>query len=91
MAFTAFSKAFGNTIPDMAIRPWMLQVGWRLERVRSLLTGSTPFMTKATTHSAVIDRTFSSKKVDEFLGHRSFKVEVMAENMARYFSTGADH
>jgi hypothetical protein len=65
----------------------MLEAAWRVERLRSFITGSTPFVTKATAHSAVIDRAYSAKKVEDLLGHRFFNVQVMAENMARYLAT----
>ena len=86
-AFRTFSNAFGNPAPRTAIPPWMLEVAWRVERLRSSLTGATPFVTKATAHSALIDRAYSAQKVEDLLGHRFFAVQAMAENMARYFAT----
>jgi nucleoside-diphosphate-sugar epimerase len=86
-AFRTFTNAFGNPAPRIPIRPWMLEAAWRVERLRSFITGSTPFVTKATAHSAVIDRAYSAEKVEGLLGHRFFNVQVMAENMARYLAT----
>ena len=90
-AFTEFTKAFGSEAPSIALRPWMLHSAWRLERVRSWLTGSTPFVTEATAHSAVIERGYSAAKVEALLGLRFRTVAEMAENMGSYFEVRKAH
>lgn len=85
-AFEIFSKAFGKEPPSFALRAWMLHSAWRIERVRSWLSGSTPFVTKATAHSALIERGYSAKKVEALLGRRFRSVGEMAENMGAYFA-----
>ncbi|MBL7950645.1 MAG: NAD-dependent epimerase/dehydratase family protein [Flavobacteriales bacterium] len=82
--FTLLAQAFGKEPPSKPLHPWMLNVAWRVERLRSLLTGSTPFITRDTAHSALTQRTYSSAKVEALLGHRSRTTEEAIANVAAF-------
>ncbi len=82
--FDRLSRAFGRPGPSIPLRPWMLELGWRMERVRAVLTGSKPFITEATAHSSVIQRSYSAAKVQALLGHRFRTMEDAALNMALF-------
>ena len=89
--FTLFSNAFDRPTPSMAIRPWMLELGWRLEKVRSMITGSKPFMTASTAHSAIIERGYEASKVRSTLGYEFRSAEEAVANVARFLREGATH
>lgn len=82
--FDQLCAAFERPSPTIALQPWMLQLGWRFERIRSILTGSRPFITEATAHSSIIERSYSSAKAQALLGHRFRTAEEAALNMAQY-------
>ncbi len=82
--FKHLSNAFGSKEPDTALRPWMLEFGWRVERVRSMLTGSKPFLTKATASSAVIQRSYSAAKTEDLLGYQFRNAEEAVKNVVRF-------
>lgn len=86
--FGSLATAFGRPMPDTALRPWMLQAAWRFERVRSLLTGSKPFITRDTAHSAIADRSFSAEKVQKLLGIRFIPAEHAVANVAGFLQGG---
>ncbi|HRH37773.1 MAG TPA: hypothetical protein PK760_05480, partial [Flavobacteriales bacterium] len=67
--FTAFAKAMGKPLPDRAAQPWMLNLAWRAERLRTMIFGGTPMVTKATADSSMTKRGYSNSKVQALLAH----------------------
>lgn len=82
--FNLLAKAFGRSGPSTPLRPWMLQLGWRVERLRTVLTGSTPFITRDTAHSALTLRSYSAEKVTKLLGHGFRTAEESIANVAAF-------
>lgn len=89
--FDQLSRAFERPIPTTALQPWVLKLGWRFERLRTLLTGSKPFITEATAHSSIIQRSYSAAKVQALLGHRFRTAEEAALNIAQFMGAQPDH
>ncbi|HOY27514.1 MAG TPA: NAD-dependent epimerase/dehydratase family protein [Flavobacteriales bacterium] len=82
--FTLLATAFGNPAPDVPLRPWMLELGWRVEALRSFITGSKPFITRATVHSALTSRSYSAAKAEDLLGQRFRNAEEAISNVAAF-------
>lgn len=82
--FTLLATAFRKPAPTMPLRPWMLAVAWRLEALRSFLTGSKPFITRATANSALTTRSYSAAKVQDLLGHRWHSAEEAITNVVAF-------
>jgi len=82
--FDNLARTFGRPSPKTALQPWMLELGWRVERLRTLLTGSKPFITEATAHSSIAQRGYSAAKVQTFLGHRFRTAEEAVKNVALF-------
>lgn len=82
--FTLFTAAFGLPAPKKRIQPWMLNIGWRLEHLRSLLIGSRPFITRATAHSALNQRSYGADKVRTLLGHPFISAEESVTNVVEF-------
>ena len=66
--FSLFSQAFDLPVPGRRIRPWMLEVAWRVERVRSLVLRSRPLVTRDTARTAVRERRFDDSRIRARLG-----------------------
>lgn len=81
--FTEFAKGFGNKPPSIPLSPAMLQIGWRLERLRTFFGGK-PFITRATAHTGIIQRRFSNAKVKAELGYEFRGVGEMVRNVVGY-------
>lgn len=82
--FTAAARAFGVREPQQAAPAWLLGIAWRLERVRSWLTGSSPLVTKATVHSSLAQRSYSNAKVIALLGYRFRTLEESLDNVSAF-------
>ncbi len=61
------------------------EIAWRLEKLRSLVTGSNPLITKETARSANSRYQFSNEKISSELGRKFYTVEEAAENTGGFF------
>lgn len=65
--FTKIANAFGKQPPKREAKPWMGAVVWRLEHLKSLVTGKEPLLTKETTKTAQSATFFSNEKIKNAL------------------------
>ena len=61
------------------------EIAWRLEKLRSLVTGSNPLITKETARSANSRYQFSNEKIISKLGMKFYTLKDAAENTAGFF------
>ncbi len=61
------------------------EIAWRLEKARSMITGSNPLITKETARSANSRYRFSNQKIIQDLGIKFKSVEDAAANTAGFF------
>ncbi len=53
--------------PQFQIKKWMMEIGWRLDRVRSFISGRAPTFTKESTKNAGVKRFYANQKsIDAF-------------------------
>lgn len=65
--FTAIAEGFGKKPPHIKVGPGLAGVIWRVEAIRSWLTGSRPLITKDTARSAAHRFEYSSAKIQRAL------------------------
>ena len=82
--FTQFCKANGKPAPTQELKPWMLALAWRAERLRTFLTRTRPMVTKATVHSSIIERRYGNKKGVALTGHQFRPIKDAVENVVKY-------
>ncbi|MBP6313169.1 MAG: SDR family oxidoreductase [Flavobacteriales bacterium] len=88
--FTQFCKANNEPAPTRELEPWMLALAWRAERLRTFFTRTRPMVTKATVHSAIIERRYSNKKLVELTGHQFRPIEEAVANVVKYLRSEKD-
>lgn len=86
--FKRYAEGFGHPPPDRAVAPWMLGLAWRVERLRTLLTGGRPLVTRHTVHSALAQRSYSNAKA-QALGITFRPVQDSVDNVVRYLTGSA--
>jgi dihydroflavonol-4-reductase len=64
---TKMAETFGKQPPKREAKPWMGEIVWRLEHVKSLITGKEPLLTKETTRTAHASTFFSNEKIKKAL------------------------
>ena len=61
--FTQIANGFGLKAPTIALKPWMLQLGYMGAKIASVLTGVKTGLTKDTVNSAFNKQTYSNLKI----------------------------
>ena len=57
------AACFGKNPPKFEAKPWMADLGWRLEWLRSVVTGKSPLLTRETARSTYFNYHYSNNKV----------------------------
>jgi nucleoside-diphosphate-sugar epimerase len=83
--FTYIARTAGEQTPTRPLAPWMLELGWRVERVRSWL-GGRPFITSYSARTAYRQRRYDGSKASALLGRPLRNAEAMVANVSRYLS-----
>ncbi|MBK6829598.1 MAG: NAD-dependent epimerase/dehydratase family protein [Flavobacteriales bacterium] len=84
--FRELSIALGKPVPTSLASTWLLGLAWRLERIRSLVTRSSPLVTRATVQSSITLRSYSNKKVKALLGYNFRTLAESAANVSAFVS-----
>lgn len=61
--FTTMADALGKKPPHIAVKPWMAALVWRLEKVKGMITGKHPLLTKETARTAQLKVYYDNNKV----------------------------
>lgn len=83
--FTLFAHYSGAKAPKYRAGRFLSELAWRLEKVRSLMTGQKPLLSKETARNANIKRYFSNKKIINAIGINFRSISEAAENTSRFF------
>jgi dihydroflavonol-4-reductase len=83
--FTLFAHYSGAKAPKYRAGRFLSELAWRLEKVRSLMTGQKPLLSKETARNANIKRNFSNKKIIKATGISFRSISEAAENTSRFF------
>ncbi|MBL8003212.1 MAG: NAD-dependent epimerase/dehydratase family protein [Flavobacteriales bacterium] len=81
--FGLITAAAGKPAPTRRIPGWMLQLAWRMERLRTLF-GGRPFITRHTAHSALSQRRYDGTKAATVTGLACRSAEEAVRNAVRY-------
>ena len=61
--FAQIAEKMGKKPPRLEASPWMTELTWRFEKVRSALTGTKPFITKEVAHHALQLNRYDNSKL----------------------------
>ena len=65
--FSMIAKSFHKKEPHIRIPSFMLEVGWRAEKIRSFLFGNKPVITKSMTRNAINQYHYNGSKIKDYL------------------------
>lgn len=63
MIFNWMAKYFNKPVPSIHVSPLMSNIAWRVEAIRSFITGSLPEITKEMANTTSSESTYSSEKI----------------------------
>lgn len=83
--FNMVSDAFGSKRPSIAITPFRAAIAWRLFKLKKLLTGKDPLVTKETAGTSLAKVSFDNGKLLHALsGFRYQKIETAVQRICNY-------
>jgi nucleoside-diphosphate-sugar epimerase len=83
--FTFVANALNKPKPTTLIPPFLLNIAWRLEYLRSKFTGFVPLITKETARSASTISEYSNKKVCDLLDFKFKPISESVNDVAKLF------
>jgi dihydroflavonol-4-reductase len=83
--FALFAKYAGTPPPRYRAGKFLSEMAWRMEKVRSFLTGQKPLITRETARNGNVKRYFSNEKIIKATGYSFRPIEEAAENTSLFF------
>jgi dihydroflavonol-4-reductase len=71
--FNMMANAFGKKLPSKKITPFLAAIAWRIEAIKSKLTGSSPLVTRETAATSLAEAKFDNSKLFKFLPDFKYK------------------
>ncbi|MFD1553142.1 hypothetical protein DNU06_12490 [Putridiphycobacter roseus] len=66
--------------PSVAVKPWMVELGWRLEKIKAIIFARKPKITKETARSAMSISKYNNQKIKTAIGIDFIPIEDAIEN-----------
>ncbi|RAJ01559.1 nucleoside-diphosphate-sugar epimerase [Chitinophaga skermanii] len=84
--FNHMAAALDKKPPHIAVKPWMAELVWRMEKLKQRFTGKKPLITKETARTAQLEVLYDNTKLPKFLPGFSYKplATTIAEISAAY-------
>lgn len=79
------AKTFDRVTPYRIVQPWMGALAWRIEKLKSWLTGNEPLITKETVKSSSSIITFDGTKITKEIDFQYHKLEDSIQWICGYF------
>lgn len=85
MLFQWIAEAMNVKVPHRKVSPFLSSVLWRLEAIRTKLTGSKPFITKETAMTSQRTHYYDNSRVKEKLGFEFRNVKDTVKDLSRLY------
>lgn len=83
--FNTIAKKLGVKAPTIEMKKWMGELGWRLEKVRHIITGKEPMITKETLRTSKGKYHYDNSKIKEALGIEFIPINQSVEDASSFF------
>lgn len=86
--FDLIAGAMGKPAPHIKVNPMLSGLAWRVEKLRSMVTGVKPLITRETARTAVQQNEYSNEKIKKELGFEFTPIEETVGHFCRIFMRG---
>ena len=83
--FDRIAIALGKPKASIKVTPFLKEVAWRLEAIRSFITSKTPLLTKETANSAMTDGAYSNEKIKNEIDFQFTPIEQTIKKYCNWF------
>ncbi len=84
--FDMIARGLNKSAPRYKAGPFLGKMAWRLEVVRSLVSGRDPFITRETARTAMTRSVYSNEKIRKALGFEFIPIEASIEKYCNIFT-----
>jgi dihydroflavonol-4-reductase len=86
--FDLMAAAMGKPAPSIKVSPLLSGLAWRVEKLRSMVTGVKPLITRETARTAVQQNRYSNEKIKKELGFEFTPIEETIQHFCQIFMRG---
>ena len=79
------ADSFGKKRPFIKVNPFLSNIAWRIEKIKSLITGIKPMVTRETARTANRKYYYSNLKIKEALNYNFIPVAETIKNTCEIF------
>ncbi len=89
--FNQVADALGKKRPSHRVAPWLARLAWRVEWLRSKITGSAPLLTQSTAHTSSKNRCYdNTKSLNAFSDFRYTSIKTTIKELGERFAAQAN-
>jgi nucleoside-diphosphate-sugar epimerase len=83
--FDRIAVALGKSKATIKVTPFLKELAWRGEAIRSFITGKNPLLTKETANSAMTSNEFSTQKIETMIDYKFTDMDATIHKYADWF------
>lgn len=83
--FDRIALALNRPKASIRLTPFLKEVAWRAETIKSLITGKRPLITKETANNSMTTKLYSSQKIEEALQFKFTDINLTIKKYADWF------
>jgi len=83
--FDRIAIALGKPKASIKVTPFLKELAWRFEAIRSFITSKTPLLTKETANSAMTDGAYSTKKIKKEIDFQFIAIETTIKRYCDWY------
>lgn len=83
--FESIAKHLGTKPPTINVKPWMAELAWRWDGLKSMISGNEPTFTKHAARASLQKFNYSSQKIQEKLAFEFEKMDKVIEEIVKDF------
>jgi len=83
--FDRIAVELGTPKASIKVTPFLKELAWRFEAIRSFITLKPPLLTKETANSTMTDGAYSTKKIKKEIDFQFTAIETTIEKYANWF------
>jgi len=71
--------------PHIKVTPFLKEVAWRLEWLKSFISGKSPLITKETANKSMTNSSYSNAKISHALNYKFIPVKDSIQSYCKWF------
>ena len=83
--FDTIAENLHKPKPHIKVTPFLKEVAWRVEWLKSIITNKSPLVTKETANTAMKNKSFSNQKIVDALGYEFIPISESIKRYSQWF------